>query len=398
MASRIFSNRLLVFLAMVVVSAISWMYVTAAETNVDAFPGKIPVTVKNLAPNLVALPETEEVEVRLRADRSGWSLLSADSFTAQLDLQGLTAGVHEVPVTVVVSVPNVQIVEKNPATITVSLEESVSKDVPVRVVVQGKAAAGKAAGEATATPDRVLAVGAKSIVAAITDAQAIVTLKGEEGNVQRTVQLSALGRSGEPLDGVRFEPNSVGVAIPIVQASNARTVGVRVVTIGNVKDGFFVQKISVSPATVTITGSDALTSLDTAPIDLAELGSTKTFTVNIVYPTGVQSVDGVSRATVTLTITPLPTSKQVPVTYTFVDLDASLKIDKVDPASGTVVVAGPTDVLSGLNAVTATVSLSGKAAGLHTINIAGANIQALQNMIVSGTPTPSSITVTLSAK
>ena len=398
MFSSLFSNRAFVFLAMIIMAMVSWIYVTAAESRVDNFPGQIPVTLKNVPDQLVALPETDTITVRLRADQRSWSLLSVDSFSAQLDLKGLVSGIHEVPVTVAVSVPNVQIVEKKPATITVRLEESVSKDVPVRVVVQGKAAAGKAPGEPNVTPDHVSAVGAKSIVAAVTEAQAIVTLGGEGSDVQRTVELVAQDQQGDPVQGIRFEPASVGVSIPIVQASNTKTVGVRVVTIGAPNDGYYVQKIAVSPSTVVIAGSAEIDAIDTTPIDLTNLAATKTFTVDLVFPTGITSIDRVTRASVTLTIAPLPISKQVPVTYTFTDLDSVLKVDQVTPASGSVAVAGPSDVLTGLNAVTATVSLSGLSAGTHAVNITSSLIQAPEGVTVSGSPTPSAISVTLSPK
>lgn len=398
MLKGISTSRVMVFLITILLSTVAWFYVTAAESRVDAFPGKIPLTLKNVPDGLVAILDVESIKVRIRADQRSWSLLSIDSFVATVNLDNFGIGVHEVPIVVAVTIPNVQVVEKDPPTVRVRLEQSVTKDLPVRVVVQGQAAEGQAPGEPSVSPGRVLAVGPKSILETLTDAQAVVTLAGEESVVQRIVRLQALDRTGKSLESVRFEPATVGVTIPIVKAADAKTVGIRVVTAGSPPDGYYVQKITVVPPTVTITGGADIIAIDTEPIDLTTLTADQTVTVDLVLPAGASLVDGLSRATVGLSIAPVPTSKQVPLTFNFSEIDPSLKVTEFNPPSGKVLLIGPAITLSGVMSSSAMVSLAGRGEGTHLITITLDQILPPPGTVVSGSPTPTTILVTLAPK
>ena len=395
---EIVKGRAGIFLVMVLISTASWLYVTAAESRVDTFPGRLPLTFKNVPEGFVPVTETETVEVRIRADQPAWSLLSVDSFVASVDLKGLSGGTHELPIQVAVSLPNVQVVEKRPANVRVLLEEQVSKEVPVRVVVQGEAAAGRAPGDPAASPDSVLVVGAKSLVAAITEALAVVTLHGEASDVVRTVRLLAQDREGESVEGIRFEPAMVGVRLPIVQASNARTVGVRVVTTGQPAEGYYVQRLAVAPATVTIAGGGEVEAVDTVPIDLNGLTGDRTVTVDLVLPAGAILIESRPRVTVSFSVVPVPTSKQVPLSFTFTDIDPQLRVAETDPSSGRVVIAGPSTAVAAVNSVTAAISLAGRGAGTHRVPLSASMVHTPEGVTASGTPTPSSVTVTLESR
>jgi YbbR domain-containing protein len=390
-------SRLPAFGVMVLLSFLAWIYVTASEARVETFPGKIPLSFRNVPTGLVPIVEVEEIEVRIRADAATWSTLSADAFSAHFDVAGLGVGTHEVSVTVSAMLPAVQIIEKRPSTVLVRLEEEITKDLPVRVVVQGKAADGKAPGEPKTTPERATVAGPKSVIEQLTDVQAVVTLGGETTDVQRTVRLQVQGRSGEPLPNLRFDPLTVSVSIPIVQAADVRTVGVEVKTASIPPEGLYVQRISVTPATIAVTGAE-VTSIPTIPVDLSGLTQTRTMTIDLAFPSGTLPIDRVSRVTVTFTIAPIPTSKQVPLTYTFVDIDPALKVESFDPPVGKAVVVGPATTLATTNAVTATISLAGRGQGTHAVDVGVETIQAPAGASVSGSPTPSAVTVVLVPK
>lgn len=395
---REYSSRLITFGAIVILTSLAWVYVSASESRTGAFPGDIPLTLKNTPEGLIPVTDEDSVKVRVRADQQSLSALSIDSFTATVDLKGLNAGTYELPVAVAVSVPSVQVVAKEPATVRVTLEESLSKEVPVRVVVQGKAAEGKSPADPIATPNRVTVIGAKSVVAFLSDAEAVVTLGGETSEVQRTVSLQAKDKSGKPLTSIRFEPSTVGVKIPIVQSSSARTVGVRVVTSGNVRDGYYIQKVSVTPATVAVTGSSELAAIETRPVDVTDLATNKTFTTDLVLPAGVVFVDKAVKATVTLTVSPIPTVKQVPLGFSFADLDPTLKISNYDPGSGKISVGGTADVVAGVTTLTATLSLMGKGEGVSSLAVTTNLINLPVGVTIVGAPLPSAVSVTLVKK
>lgn len=395
MRLAILSTRLVIFLIMLLTATISWLYVTAAESKIDVFPGSIPIVVKNVPSGLVAIADVEEVSLKIRANQRNWSLLSADSFYAQIDLGGLQEGTHVVPVMTAVSVPNVQIVERQPAQIRVRLEEEMTKEVAIRAVVQGRAAEGKSPGEPQISPNSAKAIGPKSIIASISEAQALVTLGGEEKDAQRMVRLQVLGKQGEPLPQVRFDPERVAVLIPIVQAPTVKTVGIRPVISGSPGDGFFVQSITASPAVVTISGRVSYDVVETMPINISGLTANKTFEINLSLPAGVTLLDKVDKVTVVVTVSPLPITKEVALVFNFVDLDPNLKITSIEPSAGRLTVSGLPGVLSTINSLPATISLKGLAAGTHSVSVSYQSIFLPPDIVSSNTPLPSAILVTV---
>ena len=106
------------------------------------------------------------VEVRLRASPSIIQSLGPGDVSAHVDLSGVLEGEHIVNLTAdSIRIPfGVQVVRINPSTLTLNLERTVQKTVPVRPRVLGRPAPGHEVVEVTSSPAEVRVTGPKSRV------------------------------------------------------------------------------------------------------------------------------------------------------------------------------------------------------------------------------------------
>src|SRR5512140_2827529 len=108
MNMRLLAKNIRTFLLALVLGVSVWVSaVSAADPNeVRTFPRPVHIEVVGQDPALVltsVVPPT--LEVSLRAPRSVWEMLTAreDAVRAVLDLAGLSAGEHTVPIQVTVA-------------------------------------------------------------------------------------------------------------------------------------------------------------------------------------------------------------------------------------------------------------------------------------------------------
>lgn len=379
-----------------------WTFVAASISNVAKFPGSIPVKVVNTNQNLVAIYDVKEVSVKISADAKVWQQLSSDNFSAFVDLNGLSAGTHNLKVIVSSSLPSIQIVEVSPQNIMVRLEPVVKKEVPVTAVFSGQVAEGRTVGAVDFTPEKVEISGAKSIVDAIGTASAEIALSGENDDFERNIPLKILNEKAEIIPDVSISPAESKVSVRVVKAGNNKTVGVKVVTTGFPESGFYVSSLVADPAVVDIIGQDStlrtVQFVETAPIDISGLRETTTKSVSLNLPAGITlQQDASTRIKVTLNFSASLTTKEVVATINVVNLTAGLRVDSYDPTTIKVIVSGPTDVLNSLvtNDIILDLNLSGRTAGTAGIELTKEMFRLSKDVsIVSFLP--SSISVTLS--
>lgn len=381
-----------------------WLYVGIGQTRSADFPGGVPLEVKNVPNGLVVVMNVDTVKVNVVTDAKTFSSLNADSFSAYLDLGAYTAGTYDVKVTTTTTVANVQIVEVNPSTVTVNLEPKVSKQVPVNCLFDGIAGIGMAPGQCTIDPSQVMVSGARSVVNNLTEATAKIHLQGETADFKKSVQLVSLDSQGNSIKNLTFSPVSVMATVPIVKASNVKTVGIKVNTSGQAADGFWISKIESTPSTVTITAADNqigdINYIETESIDVSNLSKNKTVTTTLKSVSGVILMDKINTVTVTLTVSKNQSTRQIDAGFKWQNLANNLKVTSADPSSVKVVVAATADQLLALNPgdITIMVDLTGfDSPGTYSIDISRANISSPTGVSVSSI-VPSAINIRLDTK
>lgn len=272
---------LALFLAIVL-----WVYVTHQRNPVLERVARISLQQQGLSDSMIIQDIPPDVTVYYRSSMGRLALVSPGEFTARVNLTGLEAGRHSLPV--LVQAPSgVEVVRVNPQRVTVVLDKIREKNVSVAVNVLGTPAPGYRRLDPVVTPPVVKVVGPGQLLQEIKKVAVSVDIRGTPTGIERVLPVSTGVR------GVELHPDSVKVTVP-VEPLPARTVTVEPSTTGNPAEGFRVENLTIEPSTVQVTGTqellDGLDGLQTEPLDISGASSDMTGKVNVVIPSGVSSV------------------------------------------------------------------------------------------------------------
>lgn len=268
-----FSTALLALL----LALVSWLAAVyeKAPPRTDVLSG-VPLKVTNLGEGLIISSEVpNEVKLQLRALSTTWQQLSATAFDANLDLTGLGAGEHDVPIKVSIPDQSVILLEVQPEQVTVLLQQTESRRVHVRVKVVDEESIplGYVSRVPTVSPDQITVSGPSSTVAQVAEAVIEVSLKNARETVIKQETPSLIDAQGNRVQGLGIAPGSVTVTVQIERQVGYRDVTVRAVTEGAPAAGYWISNITVEPSLVTVYGQQSVIEglpgyVDTQSIDV----------------------------------------------------------------------------------------------------------------------------------
>ena len=367
------------FLWALALSVAVWV---AAVTSADpdetrTLSSAVPVQIIGQDPSLVIGGEIPTaVEVTLRAPRSVWNLIDADSKTVQaiLDISGLSSGEHSLDLQIQINARPVQIISVSPRTITFTLETLVSQTHKIDITISGETAIGYQTGVVSLEPREVVIAGAQSQVQRVKRARVSLNLNGIREKIDQTLPIEVLDENGQKVTGVTVSPDTVHVTLPVSQQGGYRDVAVKVVVMGRVASGYHLTDISVFPPIVTVFATDpelvnALPGVvETQPLELQSAKEDISTRVALNLPEGI-SIVGEQTVLIQAGISPIESSvtlagEKVEITNLGAGLSAL-----VSPATVDVIVSGPLPLLDTLTRqdVRVTVDLSGLEAGTHQV-------------------------------
>ena len=367
----------------VILASMVW-FVAVREQNppVEAnYAPSILLEVVSVPPDMVIFGDIpERTTLRLRAPQSSWDQLSPTKFRAWVDLENLSPGLHDVPVQVEVSDEAVTVVEKRPGTVDIRLEPLAQVQMPVQVEVVDSVPIGYIARTPLVTPITATVSGPASIVDQVNGVVAEVYLRGAKDTISRSVDLSARNPNGDRLNRVIIEPAEADITIPINQRFGYRDVSVRVVIVGEVAPGYWINNITVDPPTVTaVGGPSALNSLpgfvESFPVDVGETTDDITERVALNLPAGVSVVQpetgengNPGAVQVDIEVTAVEGGQTVQREVTFQGLDETMWA-VAHPAQVDVILSGPLPRLHALTLqdVTVIADLFGLGVGVHKV-------------------------------
>jgi len=344
-----------------------WFYVAAGQAKVDVFPAQIPIEIKNLPPQRAVVGDLGTCQVKIKASYYTWQQLSANDFSAYVDLAGLDTGTHQLEINVRVTDSSVSVVEKNPAKVRVKLEPLISKKFPIKVGLEGKPAGGYTTGEISIEPSEVEVNGPQSLVEGITEIKTTIRLSGENTDVERVGHFTALDNSGQKVSNINFSPSSAKIKIPIVKGANIKTVGIRANITGDPKENYWISKIIVTPAVVAVKGEAEILKdleyLDTEKIDVTDINKTISRDVDLILSRGIILENGSKKIKVMVYVTPNLSVREIPATLIYKG--------KIGSTSATVKVkvSGPLALLNNLHSsdVLIIIDLTGRGSGSFAI-------------------------------
>ena len=348
-----FGTLLLAFLLALVV------WITAVLTEDPNRESTLrPVTLERIGQSSDLLLVSEvpaQVRLTLRAPNSVLELLNNDAKRVQtwIDLSGLGPGEHTVPVKVLVDANPIRLIKTDPAEVRVVLETLISKDVTVQLSLSGELPLGYKKGLTQIEPVQVTVSGPESAVNRVEQVRAVLDVAGSIETFRRLVVLEALDQYDAIVTDVTLTPKSVNVTQPISLLGGFKNVVVRVVTKGQVSNGYRLTNITVSPPTVTLFSdnpqlmNDVPGYVDTLAVDLTNLSDDVEMNVGLSLPAGITLVREPS-VLVQVSVAAIEGSLTLSLPVEVIGLAPGLTV-KISPEIVDVIVAGPLNILDQLN-------------------------------------------------
>jgi YbbR domain-containing protein len=274
--------------------------VTSADpTEEHALARAVPIEIIGQDPGLQIMGNPEDsVLLTLKAPASVWTQLNADqqAVRAWVNLAGLGAGEHAVPVQVQINLRLVRQIEQDPQTITIHLEPLIAQVFPVSLAVNGQPPTGYQAGAPLLQPAEVVVSGPQSLVGRVDVIRLALDISGSSETVVKTLAPVALDAAGKIVSGLTITPDQVTITQPVALLDSYRYVIVKAISQGQVANGYKLTNLFVTPVGVVVFSSDpSLVSdlpgyVETKPIDLT--GGTDDFEtlVDLDLPPGISII------------------------------------------------------------------------------------------------------------
>jgi YbbR domain-containing protein len=351
-----FSSALLALFLAVVVWVVA-MY-EKAPPRTQFFPTPISIKVLNLGDGLVISGSVPaEVKLQVRALATTWDQLKAGSFDATLDLLGLQAGTHDLPVQAKSLDKAASILRVDPARVSVNLEQVDERKVRVRAKVLDEESIplGYISRLPVITPDQIVIRGPRSAVAQVAEALMEVSLRNARDTVIKQDTPTLLDGAGNRVQGLALSPATVVVKIAVERQVGYRDVTVRAITRGSPQAGYWISNIRVEPVLVTVYGRqseiDALPGyLDTEPIDVNGASQDVIKRVALALPEGVLVLGegaGKEGLLVQISIQPLLGGQTIRRELRLQNLRVGLKAT-ASPNTVDIILSGPVPALQAL--------------------------------------------------
>jgi YbbR domain-containing protein len=313
----------------------------------------IPVVPVELPEGMLIVGEVDErVLVTVRAPKSIWDSLKVDDFAVTVDLTGLDAGAHQVPVQVELNKHPSRVILVEPEYATLDVEPEAEQAVPVRLQIEGEPKLGYLMRAPIMSSRQVTVSGPSTYVAQAAEAVTQVSVQDANAAVEEELQLQLQDSEGQPVPYVTLTPEVVNVRIPIEPSGYYGAPTVKVVLEGQIASGYRITGISVEPPTVTVFGTpdviDALPGfIETEPISVegAQADVIERPALNV--PPDVAIVPGQQPVEVKVSIEPIQSSLTVEVMPELQGLGPGLTAT-VSPETVEVILSGPLPLLEAI--------------------------------------------------
>ncbi len=364
----------------VVLAVGTWTFIIqATDPVVQLRLENIPVSVTDMPPNTILMNNPPaSISALVQTTESVRQTLGSRSFQAVVSLEGLEPGEHSIPVKIQPELRQVQVLSRDPQVIDLELASVVTRTVEVQVELLGKDSLSRAyqlLGTPMVRPQTVVIEGPAPQVEKVAQVKTSLSVANASTSLRENRPLQVLDANGRSVSGVTVKPDSVEVSVTIQRRFNARDVGVRVVTSGSPPSGYWLSRLTVTPASVTLQGNpDQLNEIgsfvNTLPVELGAVAGKTTVQVPLDLPSGIQAVDSEGKPANTVTVeleisarqSYLSVSRPVKV----IGADGALDV-QVSPPVVDLILTGPQPALvqiqSDPNLVQALVSITGLETG-----------------------------------
>ncbi|MBC2013043.1 CdaR family protein [Listeria marthii] len=299
---RILNNKWSIRIIALILAAILFTSVNANNNNATSFSTtassdsevieNVPVKVYYDKTNLYISGIPETVTVTLSGPRSiVQSAKAQQDFTVYADLKNASIGTQEVKLQVK-DVSDRLKVKVNPATVTVNVQEKVTKKFSVDVELSKSVVAdGYQAGTPIIDPKKVSITGAKDTIEQIAYVKATLENDGKhKSEFTDKATVSVFDSNLNKLD-VEVNPQEVEVTVPVEKVG--KSVPVKIKQEGTPENDIEISSMTPDKSEVVVVGDDAVLEKIKEieiPIDVSKIKADTVKEVTVPVPTGAKSV------------------------------------------------------------------------------------------------------------
>jgi YbbR domain-containing protein len=244
-----------------ILASIVWASaVTSADPNEERIY-EIPIEIIGQDTDIEIMSEIQdELQMTLYAPSSILEEISKETniLRAWVDLSGLGRGKHNLTVNYIVPADYrpLRLVEINPESVEITLEELGAKTLPIQTFTLGEPAFGYQQGPIEWSDQEVLVSGRVSDIDKVVTVEALLDITGANGDINTTIPLLAKDSDGNPVSEVTLTPDLINVTQMVTLQGGYRNMVVKVVTSGQVAEGYRQTNVTVSPPNVMVFSSD----------------------------------------------------------------------------------------------------------------------------------------------
>ncbi len=386
-----------------VIAGIVWISAEIASdpNEENVYPRQIPIEIIGMKSDMVQIADIpDEIALTLTAPRSVWVSLAQDqeSIRAWIDLSGLPKGPHTVPVNVQVSQSPVRINRVDPESVKVELEPFVIREFPVELTVTGDPAIGYRKGTPAIEPSAIGISGPEYLVDQVVEVAVSLDISGSNEMIKRSLVVQPRSDDGKIVTGITITPPSVTITQPVNLLGGYRNVIVKVLTTGEVADGYWLTNVSVNPPSVVVfsTNPTLVNELpgfvETNPIDLTGLNDDVDIRANLNLP---EEITMVGEESVLVRLSIAAREGNLPITLPIESIGLIPEYEAIySPATVNLILSGPLPLLTNLtpSSIRVIVNVSGLEPGIHQVV---PEVDLLPNEVKVESLQPGTITVTI---
>lgn len=366
-----------------VTSSIDIKTIEAARINTEGLDEE-KFTLSAMEPTVVRIVVQGRISDLLKAS-------SVDDYEVKVDLKDAKPGIQELPL--ILDLPKgIQLVEMSPRTVTVHLEEILTKPFELRVVTEGEPAEGYIAG----TPAVVSETNGAQVTLPKEDMSRVglvsaeVNIDGADKTVvNKKAKVIVYDTEGIEMTNAVVTPETVHVEVKVTPPF--KTVPLQVRYSGNLPDGLSIASIKPAIDQVTVYGEqksiDEVQVYDGAVLDLSKVKQSGSIQVK------TQPVDGIKLiepAEVTLDVVVAPTAtrtlKDTDVMINGITAGLTALIRSPEDGKIDLTISGAESVLSALRTdeISVIADVEGLGPGVHIVPLQVDVPEFIQTVVGSG--------------
>ena len=392
------------FLALLLAIGVWAAAVNASDPNEElTYPIPIPVEIVGQDTDLlITNAYSKQIELTLRAPHSIWEQLIADekSIHAILDLSGLGAGEYSLEPQIQIGIQPTRIISRLPLSINITLEELITRTIPIEMNITGEPSVGYQAGSPSFTSSEATISGPKSLVDQVAKVRVFFDLSDTREDIDEILSLEIVDELDQIVRGVNLVPEELGLLIPISQQGGYRDVAVKVGVTGQVANLYRLTNISVFPPVITVYSADTqlINSLpgviETEALDIEGINEDISARLRLILPENISIVGDQSvlvQVSVKAILGSLTLSEKA---IEIINLDPAL-FAELSPLTIDVIISGPLSELDTLsvNDLHIIVDVEGLGVGDYQLTPL---VEILNDEITVESILPESIKVTIS--